>query len=100
MPKLQKSAPAATSAAPSNRPVHTLRHRRLKVVIWRNDTKKGPMFNVTIVRSYRDGNGEWKDSQSVGYDDLMNVAGLMHEAHAFISSVLTKAAKASASGQS
>jgi len=48
------------------------------------------MYNVTVVRSYRDDNGDWKDSQSIGYDDLMNVAALMYEAHAYISSLRAK----------
>jgi hypothetical protein len=86
MSRTQKQPVPAPTAA-SNRPVHTIRHRRLKATIWRNDTDKGPMFNVTLVRSYRDENEEWKDSHSLGYDDLMNVAALMYEAHAFISSL-------------
>ena len=55
------------------------------------------MFNVTIVRSYKDNNGAWHDTQSIGYDDLMNVAALMYEAHACISSILAEVGKARAS---
>jgi hypothetical protein len=75
-----------------NRPVHTIRHRRIKATIWRNETAKGPMFNVSVVRSYKDDKGDWKDSHSLGYDDLMNVAALMYEAHSFISSARAKEA--------
>jgi hypothetical protein len=47
------------------------------------------MYNVTIARSYRDKEtDEWRETHSIGYDDLMNVAALMYEAHAFISSLL------------
>jgi hypothetical protein len=42
------------------------------------------MYNVTIVRSYKDGE-EWRESQSFGYDDLMNVAKLLYDAHSWIS---------------
>lgn len=73
------------SAANANKPVHTVRHRSIKATIWKNETSNGPMYNVTVVRSYRDDNGEWKDSHSIGYDDLGNVAALMYEAHAYIS---------------
>jgi hypothetical protein len=53
------------------------------------------MFNVTVVRSYRDKeSGEWRDSHSIGYDDLMNVAALMYEAHGVISLLLAKNAAA------
>ena len=53
-------------------PVHSIRHRRLKAAIWRNETATGPMFNVTLVRSYREGE-EWHDSHSLGFDDLMKL---------------------------
>ena len=78
------------TAGTGNKPVHTVRHRSIKAAIWKNETSNGPMYNVTIVRSYRDDNGDWKDSQSIGYDDLMNVAALMYEAHAYISSLRAK----------
>lgn len=84
MPTQQPQRPAPSGA---NKPVHTVRHRSIKATIWRNETSNGSMYNVTVVRSYRDDAGEWKDSGSIGYDDLMNVAALMYEAHAYISSV-------------
>lgn len=76
----------------SNLPVHTVRHRNIKAAIWVNQTDKGPMYNVTVSRSYRDDSGEWHDKQSFGYDDLMNVSALMYEAHAFISADRAKPA--------
>jgi hypothetical protein len=79
-----------TGAIDANKPLHTVRHRSIKATIWKNETANGPMYNVTIVRSYRDDSGEWKDSHSIGYDDLMNVAALMYEAHAYISSLRAK----------
>jgi len=76
---------------PENLPVHTVRHRNLKAAIWRNQTDKGLMFNVTITRSYRDReSGQWHDTHSIGYDDLMNVAALMYEAHSYISGLKAK----------
>jgi hypothetical protein len=81
-----ESRPQSAASTSGNRPVQTLRHRSIKATIWRNNTAKGPMFNITVVRSYRDKESdEWRDSHSIGYDDLMNVAALMYEAHAFIS---------------
>ena len=83
----QQQRPAANGA---NKPVHTVRHRSIKATIWKNETSNGPMYNVIVLRSYRDEGGEWKDSPSIGYDDLMNVAALMYEAHAHISSLRAK----------
>ena len=76
--------------SPGQRPVHTLRHRGLKATIWRNDTAKGSIYNVKIIRSYSDRDDKWQDTSSLGYDDLMNVAALMYEAHSFISSLRAK----------
>src|SRR2546426_10744188 len=76
--------------ASANKPVHTVRHRSIKATIWKNETSNGPMYNITVVRSYREESGEWKDSHSIGYDDLMNVAALMYEAHAYISALRAK----------
>ena len=73
-----------------NQPVHTVRHRNIKATIWRNETAKGPMFNVVVARSYRDEKEEWRDSNSFGYDDLMNLAAVLYEAHAFISALRAK----------
>jgi hypothetical protein len=84
------AASSANSAGSANKPVHTVRHRSIKATIWKNETSNGPMYNVTVVRSYREEGAEWKDSHSIGYDDLMNVAALMYEAHAYISSLRAK----------
>ena len=72
-----------------NKPVHTVRHRNIKATIWRNDTAKGPMYNVTVTRSFLQ-NEEWRDSNSFGYDDLMNLAAVLCESHAFISGLRAK----------
>jgi hypothetical protein len=72
-----------------NVPVHSFRHRNIKASIWRNQTEKGPMYNVTVVRSYREGE-TWRDSHSFGFDDLMNVAKLLADAHSWIAAERTK----------
>ncbi|MGA2440697.1 MAG: hypothetical protein ABSH08_07050 [Tepidisphaeraceae bacterium] len=69
-----------------NRPVHTIRHRSIKASIWRNVTAKGPVYNVIVVRGFKDGDG-WKDSHSFGYDDLPIVAKLLNDCHSFITSL-------------
>jgi hypothetical protein len=58
------------------------------------------MFNITIIRAYRDKDtGDWKETHTIGYDDLMNVAALMYESHGFISSLLAKNAGVSSSSR-
>ena len=99
---MQKADAGSQAQRPTNnnRPVHTLRHRRIKATIWRNETEKGPMFNVTIIRAYREKDtGDWKETHNIGYDDLMNVAALMYESHGFISSLLAKNAGANSNSR-
>ncbi len=67
-----------------NAPVFSCRHRALKAAVWKNDTESGPFFNVTLSRSYKDGD-TWKESGSYGYDDILIVAELLRTCHGFIS---------------
>ena len=48
-----------------NQPVHRIRHGAISASIWRQETEKGPVFNVTFQRSYKDGE-KWKTSNSFG----------------------------------
>jgi len=84
------------SVESDNRPIHTVRHRRLKATIWRNVTEQGVLYNVAVTRSYRDKQtNEWHDTHSFGYDDLMNVVALLQEARAVISGLAAKDRKKS-----
>lgn len=86
---MPKSVPSPTVG---NKPVHTLRHRSLKATVWENQTAKGLMCNVTVMRSYREGEA-WHDTHSFGYDDLMNLAKLLYDAHSFITARRAQASK-------
>lgn len=78
-----------------NRPVHTVRHGRIKATVWLNQTQRGPMHNVTLTRSYQDEEGNWHDTQSFGFDELMTVAKAVFDAHTFISNERAKSNEAS-----
>jgi hypothetical protein len=58
------------------------------------------MYNVTVSRSYRDDNGEWHDSGSFGFDDLMNLAKALYDAHSHISSISARERSSSAASAS
>ncbi len=62
--------PQPKSSTSNNQPVHHIRHGAISASIWRQDTDKGPMFNVTFQRSYKDGE-EWKTSNSFGRQNLL-----------------------------
>jgi hypothetical protein len=65
------------------KPVHEIRLGRIKAAIWENETQNGSMFNVNIVRLWKDGK-QWKDSSSFGRDDLPLVAKVADMVHTWI----------------
>ena len=70
-------------------PVFSCRHRALKAAVWQNESDKGPFYNVTVSRSYKDGE-KWKESTSFGYDDILPIAELLRTCHGFISREIAK----------
>jgi len=68
--------------------VHTVRFGAVKATIWLNETRTGAMYNVTLARTYKDGE-QWKDSSSFGYDDLLLVAKALNECHSWIHAQFT-----------
>lgn len=66
-----------------SRPAHEIRYGSVKVVIWKNATANGHMFNVTASRLYKD-DGNWKESSGFGLDDLLVLAKALHDAFAWI----------------
>lgn len=57
----------------TNQPVHKIRHGNLSTSIWRQDSDKGPLYNVSFQRSYREGDS-WKTSTSFGRQDLLMIS--------------------------
>lgn len=69
---------------PKNKPIHEIRLGRIRAAIWQNHSENGDAwFNVTVSRSYRDGE-ETKDTTSFGRDDLPIVAKVADMAYAWI----------------
>jgi hypothetical protein len=64
----------------NSKPVAKLRLGRISAAIWKNDTDKGSLFNVSFQRTYKEGE-EFKNSQSFGRDDLLVLAKLADQAH-------------------
>jgi hypothetical protein len=80
-----------------NHPVHEIRQRSIRATIWKNQSPKGAMYNVTVSRSYRDDAGEWHDTGSFAYGDLMNLAKALYDAHSAIASAIARERAANAS---
>lgn len=73
------------TANATNKPAHRIRYGRITGTIWMNQTENGPMYNMTISRSYQDDSGNWHDSPSFGLGDLTVVAKVALDAHTWIS---------------
>src|SRR5271156_2130063 len=80
----------STRDAKKQRPVFEARYGRLRVSVWRQESDKGPWFNVTLSRGYKDESGAWQNSSSFGARDLLEVAKLCNEAHSWIYRELAK----------
>jgi hypothetical protein len=75
-----------TPSGQSNKqPVHKIRHGAISASIWRQDTEKGPLHNVTFQRSYKDGD-TWKNSTSFGRRDLLVISLIAARAFEWIGS--------------
>ncbi|APW64295.1 hypothetical protein [Paludisphaera borealis] len=67
-------------------PAHKIRNGVLAVTIWRNTSiEKGTSwYSVSTSRSYKTGDDTWKESDSLGFDDLLHMAKLLDQAHSWI----------------
>jgi len=67
-----------------SKPAHKLRIGVLQVTIWRNTSEKGNWYSVIPSRSYKNGDDTWKETDSLGFDDLLTMAKLFDQAHSWI----------------
>ena len=67
-----------------NQPAAEYRIGAVKGVVWKNDTRNGIMFSTTLVRIYKDQEDEWKETHSLGRDDLLLAAKVLDQVHSFI----------------
>lgn len=75
-----------TSASKSGQqPVHKIRHGAVSASLWRQETDKGPLFNVTFQRAYKDGDA-WKNSTSFGRQHLLVISLIAARAFEWIAS--------------
>jgi hypothetical protein len=89
-----------------SQPAHKLRDGALQVTIWRNSGEKGNWYSVIPSRSYKKGDDAWKETDSLGFDDLLAMAKLLNQAHSWIAEAKKadaksrkQSAKAAESGQ-
>jgi len=70
--------------AQKKEPAKSIRLGRIKLTIWKNQSKKGgTFFSIEIVRSYMEGD-KWQHSTTYGRDDLPIVSKATDMAYAWI----------------
>lgn len=72
-----------SSAKPKTPSVHHIRQGSISASIWRQETRKGDMFNVTFQRGYKNGE-QWKSSNTFGKMDLPVLAFVAARAYEWI----------------
>ena len=77
-----------------SQPAHKIRIGTLQVTIWRNPGEKGNWYSVIPSRSYKKGDETWKETDSLGFDDLMTMAKLLDQAHTWIARQMQADSKA------
>jgi hypothetical protein len=67
-----------------SQPAHKIRSGVLQLTIWRNHGERGNWYSVIPSRSYKNGDDTWKETDSLGFDDLLTMAKLFDLAHTWI----------------
>lgn len=82
----QTNQQAPQRAAPKQ-PEDTVRDGNIKGTIWRREGPKNDFFTTELAKTYRDKNGDLKDTHSFGKDDLLRVAEVARRAHNRVSAL-------------
>lgn len=54
----------------SNPPVHKIKLGSVQISAWKNTGQNGDFYTFTFQRSYKDKNGEWKNTEQMRTNDL------------------------------
>jgi hypothetical protein len=69
----------------SNKPIETFRSGTVKATVWANTGDDNQVFHTTtIARAYKDGNGEWKETNSYLAQHLADLELVAGEAFKFL----------------
>jgi hypothetical protein len=67
------------------KPIHKVRLGGIRAAIWANESEGGAVrYNVTLERLYKDDDGRWTSTASLGRDDLLVAAKVLDRAHTWI----------------
>lgn len=62
-------------------PADVIRDGNLKATIWRNEAESGPFYATSFVRTFRDSEGQFHDTNSFVAADLLKLSDLARAAY-------------------
>ena len=65
-------------------PVETIRDGRVSAAIWENQGEHGKIYNTTFAYSYKDRDGNWRDTTSIPGHELLKAGRLAEQAYGAI----------------
>ena len=68
----------------NKKPTRIKAGRGVVAKLWKNSSRNGEWYNVTITRVYTDDEGEFHDSDSFSRDDLLQVAYAANKAFDYL----------------
>lgn len=71
-------------ATTTNKPASTFKRGTVKAAVWENTGKDGLFYSVTFSRSYKDAEGNWKNTDSYAHSDLEALADVAFQARLYI----------------
>ena len=77
---MERDRDDARQAEPKQ-PADTIRDGNLKATIWRNEGESGPFYATSFSRSYKDRDGEYRDTHSFVAADLLKLSELARTAY-------------------
>jgi len=63
-----------------NKPIHEVKLGSVRAAVWRDQANDKVRFNVSLSRSYKDGD-KWKSSEYFGREDLPKVAVVVQKVY-------------------
>lgn len=67
-----------------NQPVKKFRAGAIAATVWNNQTKDGEYKTVSFERSYKDKDGNWKQTTTLRMSDLPKAALVLQKAYEFL----------------
>jgi hypothetical protein len=80
----QKMSVGPSGSGQGTAPEHRVRYGRVDVAVWKRQGEGRPRFNVSVSRSYKGQDEQWRRTMSLDEEDLLAAAKALEEAYLWI----------------